>query len=176
MTDPNLDFKSLQAAVDRVRHVGGQPDDLSRAEYEDIGDKPRLNPLRKRVPAFRWRLIPAVFCAFQATVCLRWLIVYDIACNVTYAGHRPAAIFVAVPATVACCVFLVQKLRPVPTGRRGKHRSPPLSVRLCAISLRLHRSPARSELADCRRFSHRCRSNAGVHRSAMLRRLALGKT
>ena len=95
MNHPNLDFQSLQAVVDRVRHKGGQRDRLATAELNAISGARCRDPLRTRYPNFRWRLIPTVYCVFHAVLCLGGLVTYDVAGNASYAGHRHVTISLA---------------------------------------------------------------------------------
>jgi len=102
---PNLDFKSLQAAVERVRENGGQHDDNVHDELNAIRDTPRRNPFRARYPNFRWRFIPAVFCAFYAAMFVGGLVTYDLSGNATFAGYRIATILLAHAFLFSCAAF-----------------------------------------------------------------------
>ena len=76
---PNLDFKSLQAAVDRVRCDDGHRNAAVKEELDAIRDAPRTAPFRSRYPIFRWRLIPTVYCAFYGALCIGGLVTFDAA-------------------------------------------------------------------------------------------------
>lgn len=102
---PNLDFRSLQAAVDRVRNNEGQRDASVNDELGAIGDTPRKDPFRARYPNFRWRLIPAVYCAFYAVMCIGGVVTYDVFGNASFAGYRGVAISVAYSVLFSCAAF-----------------------------------------------------------------------
>lgn len=68
---------------------------MSEAELDAILGNPHRAPLRTRYPSFRWRLIPAVYCAFYGALCLGGFIAYDVVDNASYAGHRQVTISLA---------------------------------------------------------------------------------
>lgn len=92
---PKLDFKSLQAAVDCVRYDGTQRDASWSGELHASNTALRRDPFRARHPNFRWRLIPAVYCAFYGVMCIGGLVTFDVAGNAAFAGFRGAAIALA---------------------------------------------------------------------------------
>ncbi len=102
---PNLDIKSLQAAVERVRESGGPRDASVHDKLNAIRETPRKNPFRERYPNFRWRVIPAVYCALYAAMFVAGLVTFDLSGNAAFAGYRSATISLAHAFLFSCAAF-----------------------------------------------------------------------
>jgi hypothetical protein len=102
---PTLDFKSLQAAVDDVRHERGGRGPTANPESVAFEGTSRRDPLPARHPNFRWRLIPAVYFAFCALTFAGGVVTYDLSGNLAFAGYTRATISLAHALLLLCAAL-----------------------------------------------------------------------
>lgn len=103
-SQPNIDFKSLRAAVDEVRRDLGRVGDVA-VELSNMTITQRPDPFRSRYPTFRWRLIPAVYCAFHAVTSIGGLVAYDAFGNASFSGYRYSTIALVFTLLFSCSAF-----------------------------------------------------------------------